>query len=63
MTRTPPQSPFFVPAVGALVITPSGRTAIVEELHHDEREASVQWLDGSRGRFRFSVIRLANLNE
>jgi hypothetical protein len=46
------------PEVGSTVKTPSGRPAIVIELHLPEREATVQWIeDGERARFKWGVLR------
>ena len=44
--------------VGTTVRTPTGRQAIVIELHLPEREATVQWIeDGERARFKWGVLR------
>ncbi len=41
------------PEVGSTVKTPTGRPAIVIEIHATEREATVQWIeDGERARFK-----------
>lgn len=46
------------PEMGAPVRTPSGRPAIVVEVHEREREATVQRLeDAERVRFRWSVLK------
>lgn len=53
-TRMQPQAP----EVGSTVKTPSGRPAIVIEIHATEREATVQWIeDGERARFKWGVLR------
>lgn len=45
------------PAIGAFVRTPTGRTAIVIELHRPEREATIQWIDDmERARFRWALL-------
>ena len=54
--NTRPHPP--APEVGSTVKTPSGRPAIVIELHLPEREATVQWIeDGERARFKWGVLR------
>ena len=46
------------PEVGSTVKTPSGRPAIVIEIHATEREATVKWIeDGERARFKWGVLR------
>lgn len=46
------------PAIGSTVRTPTGRPAIVIEVHLREREATVQWIeDGERARFQWGVLR------
>jgi len=55
---TPARYAHNAPEVGSTVRTPSGRPAIVIEIHRQEREATVQWLeDGERARFRWGVLR------
>ena len=45
------------PEVGSTVKTPTGRPAIVIEVHLREREATVQWIeDGERARFKWGVL-------
>lgn len=52
------QSPTAAPAIGSTVRTPTGRPAIVIELHPVEREATVQWIeDGERARFKWGALR------
>ena len=54
----PPIAFAKAPEMGAPVRTPSGRPAIVVEIHEREREATVQRLeDGQWVRFRWSVLK------
>ena len=56
--RQSPRTPLNAPAIGATVRTPTGRPAIVIEIHATEREATVQWIeDGERARFKWGVLR------
>jgi len=56
--RQSPRTPPIAPDIGATVRTPTGRPAIVIEIHATEREATVQWIeDGERARFKWGVLR------
>ena len=53
-SRQPPRNI----TLGETVRTPTGRPAVVVEIHHQEREATVQWFDdGERARFRWEVLK------
>lgn len=41
-----------------MVKTPTGRTALILELHPKEQEATIQWLDGDRARFKLKLLRV-----
>ena len=44
-------------AVDDRVVTPSGSEAVVAFIHPEVAEATVQWPDGERARFRIIVLR------
>ncbi len=44
-------------ALNATVTTPSGRTARIVSIHPVENEATVQWPDCERGRFKVMNLR------
>lgn len=59
MTPSTRFAPLLLLATDATVTTPSGRSARIVALHPIQGEATVQWQDNERGRFKVMNLRPA----